>query len=67
VADFQGASDIEVGAAIFEKVEGLEVLGAVGEAFVVVWGCGKFLSGVVGFQTCDNIICREIPLFSLWS
>lgn len=55
----ESASSVEVGAAVFEEVEGVEVLGAMGEAFVVVWGCGKFLGGVVGFQACDNIICRE--------
>jgi hypothetical protein len=58
VADFEGAGDIEVGAAVFEEVEGLEVLGAVGETFVVVWGCGEFLCGVVGFQACYDIISR---------
>jgi hypothetical protein len=56
VTNFEGASNIEVSAAVFEEVEGLEVLGAVGEAFVVVFGCGKFLGGVVGFQACYDII-----------
>jgi hypothetical protein len=58
VVDVEGASNIEVGAAVFEEVEGLEVLGAVGEAFVVVFGCGKFLGGVVGFQACSDIFGR---------
>jgi hypothetical protein len=50
------ASDVEVCAAFFEEIEGVEVLGAVGEAFGVVFGLGEFWCGVVGGESLEDIV-----------
>ena len=51
VVDVEGAGDVEVGATVCEEGEGVEVLGALGEAFLVVFGCGEFRGGIVSGES----------------
>jgi hypothetical protein len=57
VVDVEGSGDVEVAAAVFEKVEGFEVLVTLDEALLVAGCLGEFVGGVVGGEAAFDVVC----------